>query len=623
MIWDRMRSFRHTLAVIAFMSLVSIAIAMVSVRQIERLTFKGVREALLTNGMEWAEVRIDGLRVILSGAAPDQATRRKAEQVAVGAAVFALVIDEMEIDGQGGVERRFSIEFLRSDKEILMIGVVPSSLDREELAVKVAELVDGAEVNDLLDRANYPVLPGWTQAVSYSIDALGQMPWSKISVQADRVVIEAVSESALQKSEIEARLGRTAPDGVELELNIAAPLPLIVPFTLRYGIDGDGARLDVCSAPNVDGSDRIVSAAVSAGLTGRVACRVGLGAPNDDWTDAVVAGIEAVERLGSGSLTILDTGMSLIAPAGIERTSFERVVGELESVLPEVFSLTVTVSDPPAGSGAGAERDGVRSEFTATLDPDGSLHLRGRITDAILRDAVEGYARVLFAGAEPDSALRVDTGLPNGWSGRVFAGLEALSLLDVGHLEIRPESIEIEGSADDPGTEGEISRLLTAALGATETLIVQISYVPPDEAAPGPTPEECVQRISAILANGQIGFEPGSAEIGRGSFEVIDRIAEAMDGCSEVKMEIGGHTDSQGGEEMNQRLSQGRAEAVLSALQSRRVLAGNLEPVGYGESRPIADNGTEAGREANRRIEFTLATDGDTAEDQEVRSEQK
>jgi OmpA-OmpF porin, OOP family len=71
-------------------------------------------------------------------------------------------------------------------------------------------------------------------------------------------------------------------------------------------------------------------------------------------------------------------------------------------------------------------------------------------------------------------------------------------------------------------------------------------------------------------------------------------------------MEIGGHTDSQGSEGMNERLSQERADAVLNAIMARRVLTSNLTAKGYGEAKPIADNGTEAGREANRRIEFRL-----------------
>ncbi len=77
-------------------------------------------------------------------------------------------------------------------------------------------------------------------------------------------------------------------------------------------------------------------------------------------------------------------------------------------------------------------------------------------------------------------------------------------------------------------------------------------------------------------------------------------------------MEIAGHTDAQGGEGSNLALSQARAEAVLLGLQGRRVLVGSLTAMGYGEARPIADNDTEEGREANRRIEFTLTGAGAT-----------
>ena len=63
----------------------------------------------------------------------------------------------------------------------------------------------------------------------------------------------------------------------------------------------------------------------------------------------------------------------------------------------------------------------------------------------------------------------------------------------------------------------------------------------------------------------------------------MDAIAEIVRKCETVRMEVGGFTDSQGREEMNQQLSQQRAEALLAALQSRRVLITDLDAVGYGE----------------------------------------
>jgi OOP family OmpA-OmpF porin len=104
----------------------------------------------------------------------------------------------------------------------------------------------------------------------------------------------------------------------------------------------------------------------------------------------------------------------------------------------------------------------------------------------------------------------------------------------------------------------------------------------------------------------KIVFEPGSVEISEAAGEILDRIAEILPDCLHVPMEIGGHTDSQGREEMNLGLSQSRADAVLNGLLARGVLVSNLTARGYGETRPIADNETEEGRERNRRIEFRL-----------------
>ncbi|MGI8513954.1 MAG: OmpA family protein, partial [Acidimicrobiia bacterium] len=67
-----------------------------------------------------------------------------------------------------------------------------------------------------------------------------------------------------------------------------------------------------------------------------------------------------------------------------------------------------------------------------------------------------------------------------------------------------------------------------------------------------------------------------------------------------------GHTDDQGPEDFNRDLSLRRAQAVLDYMVAAGLPAANLSPEGFGESRPIADNGTEEGRAKNRRIEFTL-----------------
>jgi OOP family OmpA-OmpF porin len=87
---------------------------------------------------------------------------------------------------------------------------------------------------------------------------------------------------------------------------------------------------------------------------------------------------------------------------------------------------------------------------------------------------------------------------------------------------------------------------------------------------------------------------------------VIEAIAEILRACPDLRLRIAGYTDAQGREDSNLELSQARAEAVLAALRSERVPVAGFEAQGYGEASPIDSNETEAGREANRRIEFTL-----------------
>jgi len=106
---------------------------------------------------------------------------------------------------------------------------------------------------------------------------------------------------------------------------------------------------------------------------------------------------------------------------------------------------------------------------------------------------------------------------------------------------------------------------------------------------------------TSVLSGKTRVFKP--AELVPGTAHAL---AEIIGECDDLPIEIAGHTDSQGREEMNEQLSLDRARAVLDELRLRRVLTSTLKARGYGESRPIADNDTEAGRETNRRIEFRL-----------------
>ncbi|SDE78107.1 OmpA family protein, partial [Ruegeria marina] len=120
----------------------------------------------------------------------------------------------------------------------------------------------------------------------------------------------------------------------------------------------------------------------------------------------------------------------------------------------------------------------------------------------------------------------------------------------------------------------------------------------------------CLEAVNARLKAENIFFDTDKATIKPESARILDDLAQILGTCEGNRFEISGHTDSDGSEEYNMRLSQLRAEAVLHALVMRGVRAEEFIARGYGESRPIASNITEAGQAANRRVEF-LSIQGD------------
>jgi outer membrane protein OmpA-like peptidoglycan-associated protein len=126
-------------------------------------------------------------------------------------------------------------------------------------------------------------------------------------------------------------------------------------------------------------------------------------------------------------------------------------------------------------------------------------------------------------------------------------------------------------------------------------------------AAPAPAVQSpvraCEASLAGLLAHEQIEFAPGSAHIDKRSAPLLDRLAQQVRGCPGT-VRIEGYTDSVGRGVVNRHLSEARASAVRNALIARGVAPTRLKARGYGERRPIADNGSEAGRAKNRRIEF-------------------
>lgn len=597
-----------TLALLAFIlaAIVMVSVAYGTALVIESRSRHAIEARLAEQGIDWITVQTDGLQVQLSGTAPNEAARFRAVNL-IGAIIDSSRIrDGLDVAPASAVKAPdFSVQMLRTEDGIQLIGLMPlkpaeGALSEEALAEAAAALTPGVEPKNILETADYPAPATWGPALDFGLEALRRLPRSKVSVTATVVEVTAISDSAAQKRDLERKLRDLAPEGVRLVLDISAPRPVITPFTLRFVVDAEGARFDSCSADTDRAQRQILAAAAKAGVEGAPACTIGLGTPTPRWAEAVVQAIAAVAELGSGSVTFSDGDVTLLAGSEVSQAAFDKVVGELETGLPDAFSLTSTLEKKETATQGPAE-------FTATLSEDGKVTLRGRLTDEMQRQAVDAFARAAFEGAEVVTATRVDATLPDGWPIRVLAGLQALSLVENGSLLVRADTVEVTGVTGSTETRGRITQILSGELGQGQTFRVNVRY---DEAldpiASLPTPEECAADVNRVIARTKITFTPSSAEIATTARPVLDELAGILTNCPPMQLEIGGHTDAQGSEGGNQALSQARAEAVLLALQGRRVDISGMTAVGYGESQPIAENDSDAGREKNRRIEFVL-----------------
>lgn len=582
------------------------AVAVAAAITIERRSIEEVRDLLVDEGFTWVEVDADGLQVFLQGTAPDEASRFLAESRAGSVVDADRVVNNVDIrEVEETPIPRFSLDMLRNGDGIQIIGLVPGENGGEEVAEAIEAIADGAEVTDMVETADFPPPDTWISALGYGLRALRELPRSKVTVFADRVEVEAISDSAEQQAMLLEDLQRGQPAGVDIFLDISAPRPVFTPFQLRAVLDGDGMRIDTCAADTVQAQNTILSAARASGVAAPLDCPIGLGTPSPSWANAVSTGLAALAEMGGGTLSFSDATVTLIAAPDTEQDEFDRIIGELDADLPEVFTLNGVLPETTRAS-AGPAR------LFATLDPETGVRLRGRLPQGAVGESVEAFAVSLFGREQTDLATRSVADLPQGWSVRAMAGLRALSQLHDGQMILEPDVLTVRGSTGDQSLRAALSRQLAEDLGAGADFQLDVTY---DEAldpiASLPTPAECVGDINAIQADDKIVFEPGSVEITETAGAILDRIAEVLPDCLHVPMEIGGHTDSQGREEMNLGLSQSRADSVLNGLLARGILVTNLTARGYGETRPIASNDSDEGRELNRRIEFRLQAEVD------------
>lgn len=130
-----------------------------------------------------------------------------------------------------------------------------------------------------------------------------------------------------------------------------------------------------------------------------------------------------------------------------------------------------------------------------------------------------------------------------------------------------------------------------------------VAGIPENKGCPA-VKEETIKVFTQALTG--ILFETGKDIIRKTSYPILDNVVDIMRNNPEYNLEINGHTDNVGDDAKNLDLSERRANSVKNYLVSKGINEARLMPRGYGETRPVADNNTAAGRTKNRRVEFKV-----------------
>jgi OOP family OmpA-OmpF porin len=568
----------------------------------EAKTLRLLKKETSDSELSWLNITIDGTSVLVDGFAPNEASRFKAITIVSSVINSALITDRIEIKKDIILPKlNYTLEFLRDDDDITLVGFVPKAVKIEELLYDLRAISDSTSINNLSETIEYSTAPGWKKTLNFAVDSLRMLPNSKITLQENKILITALSDSFEQGEVLRKKLNSSNPGFFELALDIESPRPLIQPFLFRLNRDGDKVELINCSASDEYSRALILGAVRQFGIKEKNNCEIGIGAPSSDWAEVVLVVLNYIKEFKQFSLTFKNREIFIEIFDSTGDKQFLKFEKKLRESVPNEFLIETSFQ-----SGTEATEMELQN-FIVTKNSEGLVHLKGYLPNKSAKIAIISYARSLFRSENVRDAITLTENPLVDLSIQALAGLEVMGLLKYGSLKIDPKSLVIKGQSADPDIKNIAQQLFAKKIEKDIFYKLELEYNPNLIPKPeGVNPVKCVSDINNVIKTLGVEFAPGEIILQPSSDKTIEKMAAIMRKCYVVPMEIGGHTDSQGRKSLNLSISQARAEAVMDALLSYDILTGNLSAKGFGESTPIADNNTVEGRNRNRRIEFTL-----------------
>jgi OmpA-OmpF porin, OOP family len=524
--------------------------------------------------------------------------------------------------------------------QLVLSGYAPSEAAKEAVYQHAKKTFAKIAVVDRLDVAG-GAPSNWQDAAVRSLDQLHQLKDGSAEMRNSELMLSGNAETETIAAAARQGIQGMSSKGFKVSDAIKAPKPQVVtPNPYVTAAASGNSRVTLTGFVPSEAGRASVLAGVRARFPNRAIddkLQVAPGAPLG-WEQCVLAGLSGLGRLDQGDATMTASKLVLSGATSDQATA--------TSLPTDLRSAATNVCDTDTRIELTRQLTPV-FRWYATKNTNGTIVLEGESPDANSQAELVRQAEQIFPGTQIDDRMTVVSKRSDTWPKVTAQALRVLSNLKSGEANMFGDDVVVRGLASSEdvaaSTRLKLRDLPTGFIGRDEIRVdtaeledarrraeleakrkaeedarkAEEDRRKADEARrkaeedairreKEAAAEACEQLLSDAANLGTIQFDRASDRLSRSSRKTIAKLAEIANECPKTKIEISGHTDSEGIPERNQPLSERRAAAVAAALIEQGVSEARLTAEGYGADRPIADNDSAQGRAKNRRIEFSV-----------------
>ena len=535
--------------------------------RIEQELTEAANAVLLQSGASWARTSFQGRDALLSGKAWDEEDADTAFDLLRGLRGVRTVDSRTAL-----IEKADTYVWVasRRNNRIRLSGYAPNIGARQAILGVTKANFPGFEIVDRMTlMRGVPSADTWLGGVSFALKQLAAMRRGEVRLENLSLSVAGEAEDLAAFRATKSALQNSAPKGIKI-ISDQLTAPVISPYawTAQFA----GGKFELAGYfPDETGRAELVAAARAGAADVVDRMEPGEGAPQG-WSVAVLATVRVLARLESGNAEMKDTtlivsGVSADAAAAdaarsLLRTDLPASIKLTEQIRPRELRPAPAVETAPRAP----EPDPPATKTEATPAQSDPPVIK---TETAPAQSDPRVARTEAAPAQSDPPVT-----------RTPAQSDP------------PIETPVRQKASEP--EAPVAPKVEAAAKAAVETKAEVEA------------KACQATLVDLTKAGQILFERASAELDASSSTTLARLTEAVKSCPDVIVRIEGHTDLEGSAEANQVLALRRAKSVMNHLVRAGVDVRQLEPVGYGEGRPVAPNDTKESRAKNRRIEFVV-----------------